>query len=870
MFRNRIFNRRSRSEERENQKKYELGRLWRGEKSELDDKIFIPPGNRLFVRDDPDRCRREVTMQRNLSELSLIRASDPVRPNERAHEVSQITTLWALPRSYDMNAPKTSRRSAMSIVAELNSKIYPTNLVIDPFMRAPVLDKYEDSRLEIESEEELPRMSGRPSRMQYKLKAGLTACGKTGFQFSEDRIQPGVEGRNIISLYEYTVLAKRYNDPHFKQISFNIKDLSDGNLETMVTKLLTNTTGPFAIDLSMSRNDKEAIIKEVLACFGFPKEAWSNGIVMCLMDTSANAALENNYLNASGNCYKTPVYVDMSVIHKYWVTKELVNEGTQEVVPTYDQRKRPIADVTVHESEAKFMKDELSLAKIGEGIKKLTSLTGQVLTARGQSAKGILCEEHDEVASQLVGMITEVQLKTEKELSEIKSEKTYTSERLKEARNRIQEYETEITTLHMKIETLEIEKKNLEESAKNTARSAGVENEISEEAKSALNAKLDELESIKKKLAEKSQLCESIKNERDRLQEKLSELTDRMDESLRIKEEASRMDISLSENITKNNEDMAKSFMSPIKPGIANPSFDQTLESDDEQFFSPNEKTLHKKTKPTLAQMTLTPNKIGLQKWEENLQSFGQWFASMRMQIEAAIQAVNNEVLVIRLILMCLPSKYSWVANAIADDTSIDKVDKAKTEILKLIYGENGLMNEFFALRRGTGEHPMTFLQRIATTLDSEDMDSKFLLKSIQEKLATNLDNPTNVELQRLLTAIGQSNLTFKKLKTSLQTAIKLTGNQNDSKSINKFGNEILTAIQRLDSKVNKCYNCGSTTHFANKCPDKRKESKPNFKKKSGSYREPKTKSDGRRFSCYKCGKPGHYKKDCKSKSSNQ
>ena len=219
---------------------------------------------------------------------------------------------------------------------------------------------------------------------------------------------------------------------------------------------------------------------------------------------------------------------------------------------------------------------------------------------------------------------------------------------------------------------------------------------------------------------------------------------------------------------------------------------------------------------------------------------------------------------------MCLPSKYSWVANAIADDTSIDKVDKAKTEILKLIYGENGLMNEFFALRRGTGEDLMTFLQRIATTLDSEDMDSKFLLKSIQEKLATNLDNPTNVELQRLLTAIGQSNLTFKKLKTSLQTAIKLTGNQNDSKSINKFGNEILTAIQRLDSKVNKCYNCGSTTHFANKCPDKRKESKPNFKKKSGSYREPKTKSDGRRFSCYKCGKPGHYKKDCKSKSSNQ
>ena len=41
------------------------------------------------------------------------------------------------------------------------------------------------------------------------------------------------------------------------------------------------------------------------------------------------------------------------------------------MVPTCDQRKRLIADVTIDESEAKFIKDELSFATIGEGLKSL-------------------------------------------------------------------------------------------------------------------------------------------------------------------------------------------------------------------------------------------------------------------------------------------------------------------------------------------------------------------------------------------------------------------------------------------------------------------------------------------------------------------
>ena len=865
-----MFNRRSKSEE-SGKDGWKTLREFRGTKSQMDEIMPIAPRNRLFSRDDPDRVKREVNIQRKLSWLSKysLCADQPYDPNQRVQMLSKIDGLWALPDSYDINAPKSSRRSAMTILCELKHKYYPTNLVIDPYMRAPMLDEYEDEKLEIESEEEMPRMSGRPTRIHLKLKKGLTACGKAGLQLTDRNVQPGIEGRNIISLYEYDILSKRYQDPRLKLITFKLADLSDENFTTIVLSLLKNTTGQSVIPFSATSKDKEALVKEVLLCFGFPKDSWSKAVKMCLLDSSENAKLENNYETASGNCYKCPVLVDTSVIQKYWVTKEPADDGTQEVVPIPGNKKRPIGDVTFHESEAKLAKDEFSLDEIGQGIGKLTSLAGQVLTARGESAKGILLEEHDEIACELMNSVTKIQLKTERELSDIKAQKTFASTRLKEAKERIAEYESEMDTLHGKIETLEMEKKKLEDRVKNAASSTGGEPEISEEAQRTIAATLDKLKSVKVSLAEKSLLCESLKKERDELQEKLSELTDRMDESLRIKEEASRMDISLSEHVAKNNEDMAKSFISPINRGIVNQSFDQSYDSDDDQFFSPSDKTLHKKNKPTLAQMTLTPNKIGLRQWDENLQSFGQWYASMRMQIEAAIQTVKNEPAVIRLILMCMPSKYSWVANAIADDTSIVKVDKAKTEILKLIYGENGLMNEFFALRRGTGEHPMTFLQRISTVLESEDMDSKFLLKSIQEKLASNLDNPTNVELQRLLTAVGQNNMTFQKLKESLQTAIKLTGNQTEHKSLNKFGTEILSAIQRLDSKVNRCYSCGSTTHFADKCPEKRKDRKPNFKKNNGSNREPKTKSDGRKSVCYNCGKPGHFKKDCRSKTNN-
>ena len=68
----------------------------------------------------------------------------------------------------------------------------------------------------------------------------------------------------------------------------------------------------------------------------------------------------------------------------------------------------------------------------------------------------------------------------------------------------------------------------------------------------------------------------------------------------------------------------------------------------------------------------------------------------------------------------------------------------------------------------------------MATNLEAtEDMNSKFLLRTVEEKLEKNLDRQTFIELQRLLTT-ERSTLTFDKIKMALQEAIRLTGGNND------------------------------------------------------------------------------------------
>ena len=826
-------------------------------------KIYLPSKYGLFSSNDRTRLARESQIQTTFKKLSDMQCYG-YKTGNNAQLMFPVKELYAWPHTYKSGASKNSRRSCMSLVAKMeDGNTYPTTAALDPFFRAPVLGKYlEECEEEEESEEEIARGLPRPRRIGFALKAGIRNPGRAN-EVTEEIIKnnwrPEDEGRNILSMYEFTYFFARHSTKGIDRLRIPVKAITADYLTEIIIDLLKGTKGPYELPQGMTRDDKEELLGKILSCYGFPEESWTENIwLMCSGKTFEGKAqtYEQHFQTSSGNIYKIPIFVDKSVVDKIWNKKPQVLEistNSESYVPQ-PKLKRPIQDVTIYESTSKQTKEDVSLQSIGDGIHKLGEIAGQVLAQRGDSRKGILIEEHAELAEDLLEKIKTIQLVTDNELEEVKKEKNYVVQQLEHKSSLLRSYQEELTQVQQTLDKVETEKSALQGRLEEATSS-----ETYTEETRRLEEYADRQKELENSLQFKSEIIEKMKEEHMQLQQKFSDLVHKMDESLKIKESVSAMDISLTDSVKKNMAKFSRDGLSPIKSGLNNPAYESDTDDDDE--FHSAERTVRKPTR-SIAAMTLTPNKIGLKPWDPNLQNFSQWFSSMRMQIETAQQTVEKESAVVRLILMCLPSKYSWVTNTIADDTTIDTIDKAKKQILKLIYGERGLMEDFFALKMYPQEHPMTFLTRIQTNLEStEDMNSKFLLRAIEEKLVKNLDNATNIELQRLLTTAGRTSLTFDKLKESLQKAITLTGFRSDN-SVNHMGEEILTAINDLKGNMNRCYICHSPNHIASKCNNgKGSTFRSKNKKKEGSRREPKDTQDG---SCFYCKKSGHWKRNCR------
>ena len=843
-----------------------------------DSKILLPRTPYMFSQNDLGRLKREKNIQRRLGQMHAVRRIGDAN-GENSHILWPVKQLYAVPNSFSPSAPKTSRRSIMNFVASMpDGRFYPTTCGIDPYYRAPLLGEYEDNavRFEEESEEELPRGSGRPNRGQFQMRDGMT---KPGHNHGYGYLSPSAhtEGRNIMTLDE----SKKFTNKSLVHLLIPMSKLEKKTLERIATEMLLNTKGPFELARELSRPQIEKVIGNLLSCFGFEESAWEDGvrILTCLEDTMKSSytqtgadewtKFKDEFDKASSNIFKTPIFVDRSVIDRYWVCKpQAMGESENNAPQQLPRPKRPIDNVTVFESEAKIVHQEQpTLETIGEGVRKLRNLAEQVLEARGDSRKGILLEEHDELANELLEQITRLQILTKAELDDIKQEKMFVKQRLEDSKRLISGYEDDITDMQQKLDLLVAEKGSLAETVRNceiqsteiTEENQKLKQELSEKT-NVLNNKLKEMEDL---MCMKQEMIIKTKEEKESMQEKLDDLSQRMEISLQMKEDIQETDIQLTDSVKKNRKRFSKIGCSPIALGQYNQAYLSDTDEETGMFQTPEKSFDEKKRNAhSLTAMTLTPNKIGLKAWDDSLQNFSQWFAAMRMQIEAGKALVDNEQAVIRLILMCLPSKFSWVTNAIADDSSITTISKAKKEILKMIYGERGLLEDFVNLKKSSVEHPNAFLQRIKTNLEtSENLDSGFVLRMIEEKLVKNLDNSTNVEFQRLLNNTGRTNLTFAKLQTALQSAVRLTESSNNG-NINQMGEHLLNAMNNMQKKMNRCFNCGSTDHFMNKCPESKGSYKKfKGKKKEASNRESKTKKDGRK--CYNCGKEGHIKRNC-------
>ena len=863
-------------------------------------KILCAPGNQLFSTRDLNKSDREALIQSRLRTCSgVYLRNDPKRENSNAFW--PVRSFYALPYSYDPDAPKESRRSTMSIIAKMeDGTYYPTTAAIDPFFRAPQLGTYEDmydyayqgSARSTESEEEMPRSNRRSRRSTYELQDKIT---KPGSWLAHKSTKPWEEGRNVLNLSESRYLMSDHN--HGSKMAHVLvpwKNLSDEMVNKIAKQMLLNTKGPYELPTGLSRPETEQVLGKLLAILGFKESAWVDGIrIITYLDDTLKSSyvrgsegspagneewskLKQDFDRNSSNVYQCPVFVDWSVIGRYWTEqpRPMEAKGEKLAFEIPKPAKRPIGNVTVFESEAKVLHQEPTLDNIRQGICELRNLVGQVLAARGDSMKGILLEQHDELVVELTEKISRLQVLNARELEDIKQEKLFVKRKLEDSKRLISGYEEDITDMQEKLNRLDAERLTLAQEVKRaTDQSAELVEENQrlagelqqKELQQQYEEKMAHCNEIQDSIEKTKSLMENVKKEREDAQGKLSDLAEAMEVSLQIKEGATEADIQLTDSVKKNKKKLGKAVAgSPILANFSSAWLDDS-EEDSGEYGTPDKTFKKTESVHSLAAMTLTPSKIGLKTWDENLQNFSAWFASMRMQIEAAKNLSGNEPAVIRLILMCMPHKYSWVTNAIADNSSIVTVADAKKEILKMIYGERGLLDDFMKIKIQAGEHPNSFLQRIQTNLETtEDLNSTFVLKTIEEKLIKNLDNATNVEFQRLLNAVGRSNLTFAKLKESLQSAVRLTNASNNGK-VNEIG-EILTAINAMQRSMNKNYNGGE--HGPNKKypnQDRRKDNQ----NKEASKRESKTKKDGssgsRKFTgkCYECGERGHFKRNC-------
>ena len=140
--------------------------------------------------------------------------------------VLPINAIYAVPDTYDGNAPKESCRSTMDVYARLtDGHMYPTTMSIDPYSRKPTLSLSENSHLVTDdrlieeiSSEEIPRMNTRTTEL--KLQNDITKQG-----VAMDKNVPKFNGRNILNLDEaHSILAANEST---KIISIPVSDVSD-------------------------------------------------------------------------------------------------------------------------------------------------------------------------------------------------------------------------------------------------------------------------------------------------------------------------------------------------------------------------------------------------------------------------------------------------------------------------------------------------------------------------------------------------------------------------------------------------------------------------------------------------------------------
>ena len=295
-----------------------------------------------------------------------------------------IGRMIGISDTYDKNAPLSSRKSTMSVML---GQLLPSNLIIDPHFRKPLLGQYDDSTEEIENDSIEPIELFRGLKRAKYEPLGEKICRKNGLDL--DFIDTG---RTLLNYNEANSLMNQHDDIALSYVPWS--DLNDLQVVTIAQTLLHDVKGGKIIP-ETARAQMLDTISEVLRAHSMSTKDWKESVLILATNTNEYSSdaekidhyekLAKNVLNMA-NSYTLPVWTDLSVISSYWVNKSVYPSKV---------KKRTLADASIYESseEKRIAKDDVEY--VADQIRQLETMILSATSARPEEIPEIISAHAD-------------------------------------------------------------------------------------------------------------------------------------------------------------------------------------------------------------------------------------------------------------------------------------------------------------------------------------------------------------------------------------------------------------------------------------------------------------------------------------------
>ena len=306
---------------------------------------------------------------------------------KKDQNVIDFGKLIGLSKSYDEDAPLTSRKSAISVLIDADGTYLPTNMVVDPYFLRPILGPYHESDEEDEEESiEMPR----GNRFTY------TALNGKICQFSGTSDEFRQDGRTLLNYLEAMYFLDTVKNNDIKFIAVPYDKLSPLQFSTIINTSMRDVKNGRVVPETNVGKLRE-ILYDVFRAHSLSIPAWEQNALILTLEPERYGKTEDDiddyermalHQVSQGNAYYLPVWCDASIVTEYWENKQ--------IYPKKNNVKRTQLDASIYETSSPKQAKLSPFEKLSGYITELEELMHKA-SKSPQSSMNIL-SQHAETA----------------------------------------------------------------------------------------------------------------------------------------------------------------------------------------------------------------------------------------------------------------------------------------------------------------------------------------------------------------------------------------------------------------------------------------------------------------------------------------